>query len=118
MNHLSKWTLKSLTIGPHLHETSARFWEEALCGLPPLPTVNNVTIVYNYPMAGVNDADCWQYFDRMLTRQDLFPALGSVRVQESIGSSDYGHPRTLCHSLRKIRERGLLTCKSLTFERA
>jgi len=50
MRHLSKnWTLKSLTIGLQLRGTSTRFWEEGLKGLPPLPCVGNVTIVYHFP---------------------------------------------------------------------
>ena len=83
MNHLPKqWTLKSLTIGPHLHEMPTQFWEDAFMDLPPLPSVDNVTIIY--PAARASDSDCRKYFDRLLTRKDLFPALKQVNTRSSI----------------------------------
>ena len=115
MGQLAKWTLKSLTIGPQLHNTNTRFWEEAFDSLPPLPSVDNVTIIYTYPTAGESNTDCWEYFDRVLTRLDLFPALRSVRTQESIRSPQYNRRIwwDTDRSLRRLRERGILTCKLL-----
>jgi len=119
MNHLSKkWTLKSLTIGPHLYETNTQFWEEALKGLPPLPRVGNVTIVYNYPTARAFNTDCWVYFDRILTDQGLFPALESVQAQPSTGSQQFS-PRkmwAIYGSLQRVRSKGLMSRKLFAFE--
>ena len=120
IDHLSKkWTLKSLTIGPQLCETNTQFWEEALNNLPPLPCVANVTIVYNFPTAKAVNTDCWQYFDRILTRRTLFPALEWVKVQPSIGSQLFSPKRWLAvyDSLRGVTSRRLLTCKLLALER-
>jgi len=110
MDHLSKeWALKSLTIGPQSNETNAEFWEEAFRGLPPLPSVDNVAIICNYPSARAFNTDCWKYFDRLLTRRDLFPALKSVDVQSSFGSQQLSHRRWLdiSASLRTIKREGL-----------
>lgn len=111
MGHLSKkWTLKSLTIGPQLHETDIGFWEEAFNHLPSLPRVGDVTIVYNYPTVKAFTTDCWTFFDRILTRRDLFPALELVRVYPSIGSQQFSTRRwwLIYGSLRAIRMRGLM----------
>ena len=104
-----RWTLKSLTIGPQLHETNTQFWEEAFNDLPPLPRVEDVTIIYNYPTIDAFNTDCWKYFDRLLTRRDLFPALRSVLIQSTPGSPRRHHVRwwEIDNSLRTVRERGL-----------
>jgi len=120
MGHLSKkWTLKSLTIGPQLYETNTQFWRDAFNGLPLFPCVSNVTIVYNYPTARAFTTDCWEYFDRILIRRDLFPAVKSVQIQPSIGSQQFSRRRwwSLYGPLQGIRSRGLLTRKPLGFER-
>lgn len=120
MDHLSKkWTLQSLTIGPQLCETNTQFWEEALDGLPPLRRVTNVTIIYNFPTAKAVNTDCWGYFDRILTLQNLFPALESVKVQPSIGSRQFSPRRWMAvhASLREVRLRKLMTGKLLAFKR-
>ena len=85
-DHLSRWTLKSLTIGPQVHETNTEFWEESFKGLQPLPQVDNATIIYNNPSAKAFNTNCWKYFDHLLTRRDLFPALKSVDVQSNLRS--------------------------------
>ena len=112
MAHLSKkWSVKSLTIGPQLHETDIRFWEESFDGLPPLPSVDNVTIVYNYPTVEAFNTDCWEYFDRVLTNRDLFPALVSVRVDPSIRSLKgvtYNRWWDIRGALFRVRGRGLM----------
>ena len=72
--------MKSLTIGPQLRKTNTRFWEEAFNGLPPLPEVDSVTIVYDCPLAEAFNTGCWDYFERVLARRDLFPALGSPYI--------------------------------------
>jgi len=124
MDHFSKWTLTSLTIGPQLRETNTQFWEEAFNGLPPLPSVENITIVYNY-RPGAFNTDCWEYFDSIVTRQDMFPALASVQVQTRAMPSNSifsylipleDHRMDIYHSLRRIRKRRLLTSKSLMLE--
>ena len=110
MGHLSKkWTLKSLAIGPQVHQTNTEFWEGAFKGLPPLPGVDNVTIIYNYPTAKAFGTDCWEYFDRLLTRWDLFPAIKTVDVQSSIRSQLPSPKRwkDISASLRTIKMRGL-----------
>lgn len=120
MHHLSKkWTLKSLTIGPQLDETDTQFWRKAFNGLPMFPHVGNVTIVYNYPSVKAITTDCWEYFDRILIRQDLFPALKSVQIQPSIKSHQFSYRRwwTIYGSLQGIRLRGLLARELLLFER-
>ena len=119
MDQLSKWTLRSLTIGPQLHETNTQFWEEAVNALPPLPSVDNVTIIYIYPTVAAFNVDCWEYFDHVLTRRDLFPALESVRAQQRIPLLQPAHRdwRNPYNHLRRVRERGLLFCKSFVFDR-
>jgi len=110
MDHLSKeWALKSLTIGPQSNETNAEFWEEAFRGLPPLPSVDNVTIIYNYSTARAFNTDCWEYFDRMLTHRELFPTLKSVYIQSGTRSQRLSPRRlsALFDSLHAIRSRNL-----------
>ena len=114
MDHLStKWTLKSLTIGPQPYETNTQFWEKALSGLSPLPNVGEVTIIHNYPTTEDVNTDCWVYFDRILTRRDLFPALRSVRVQPTIGWSRFGDQRWLevWYSFRGLQSSGSIVRK-------
>lgn len=118
MGHLpEKWALKSLTIGPQSNETNTEFWEQAFRGLPPLPGVDSVTIIHNYPRAKAFNTDCWQYFDQTLTRQDLFPALKTVHIQSSCGSQQHSHQRwwAIHGSLRRVRAKGLGPCKLLAF---
>ena len=120
MDHLpKKWTLQSLTIGPQSNETNTGFWEEAFNGLPPLPGVRDVTIIYNYPTAKEFNTDCWVYFDRLLTRRDLFPALELVDVQSTCRSRGLSSSRwnDIRGSLLTIRTRGLMFCKLPAFER-
>lgn len=117
MDHLSKkWTLKSLTIGPQPRKTNTQFWEEALNGLPPLPHVGNFTMVHNYAV----NTEFWRYFDRMLIRRDLFPALNYVRAQPGVGRPGFSFDRwwdisSCFYGLRSTR--GLPIRKLLTFER-
>ena len=116
MDHLSKkWRLKSLTIGPQPRKTNTQFWEEALNGLPPLPHVANVIIVHNYAV----NSECWRYFDRILTRRDLFPALESVWARPGIGRPGFSYERwwEISCAFRGIRSRGLTIRKVLAFER-
>ena len=81
MDHLrNKWALKSLTIGPQFDKTDIVFWEEAFEDLPPLLDVDNVTIIHHYFGAAAFNIDFWKYFDHVLTRRDLFPALKTVYV--------------------------------------
>ena len=108
--------MKSLTIGPQILRTNTRFWGEAFNGLAPLPSVDNTTIIEKYPME-FGGTDSWEYFDRVLARRDLFPALGSVLVQANIGWPEGDYLRDIHNSLRGVRERGLLISKSLMFER-
>ena len=120
MGHLSKkWTVKSLTIGPQLHKTTTRFWEEAFNGLPPLPSVDNVTIVYNYPTIEAFNTDCWEYFDHVLTNRDLFPALVSVQADPSIRSLQptYNKWWEIRSALRRVRGRGLMPGRPYEFEK-
>jgi hypothetical protein len=120
MSHLpKKWALKSLTIGPQSNETDIGFWEEAFKDLPPLPGVDNVTIIYNYPSVKAFNTSCWEYFDRTLTRRDLFPALKKVHVQSSCRSLELSSQKwwNIHASLRTIRWRGLGPCKLLAFRR-
>jgi len=87
MDHLrKKWALKSLTIGPQSNRTNTVFWEEALKGLPQLPGVDNVTVIHYHPTDMSSIADCWKYFDRVLTRRDLFPALKKVYIKSDRAS--------------------------------
>ena len=109
MDNLSRWSLKSLTIGPQVHQTNTEFWEEAFKDLQPLPRVGNVMIICNYPSAKAFNTDCWEYFDRLLVRQDLFPALKVVDVQSSLRSQQLNAQRwfAIYTSLRAISMRGL-----------
>jgi hypothetical protein len=119
MGHLSKqWTLKSLTIGPQIHETDAQFWEDAFMGLPPLLDVDNVTIIYNYPTFKAFNTHCWEYFNRLLARRDLFRTLKQVYVQPSIRSRQLSAQKrwAIYCALREIFSRRLILCKLLTFE--
>ena len=121
MDHFSKWTLKSLTIGPQFRHTNTQFWEAAFDNLPSLPSVDNVTIIYNYDTADVFNTDCWVYFDHVLTRKDMFPALRSVHVQPSIIPPAATPLKwwAIYDALRTVRMEGLnvVTSKSLIFER-
>ena len=117
MEYLSnKWPLKSLTIGPQRNETDLGFWEEAFKNLPPLPGVDNVTLLYNYPGIKSFNTSFWSYFDRTLTRQDLFPALRIVKIQSTCESRRLSRKRwwAIRDSLRAVGSRGLGPCKSLS----
>ena len=117
MDNLSnRWTLKSLTVGPQIHETNIQFWEEAFQGLPPLPGVTNATIIYTYPTVRAFNIDCWKYFDRLLIREDLFPALESVDIQSSFASQQLSPQKWLdiYASLPAVCMRGLGPRKRLT----
>jgi len=89
MDNLSKWKLKSLTIGPQPCKTNTHFWEEALNDLPPLLHVANVIVMHNY----AGNAECWRYFDRILRRRDLFPALEAVWARPGIGRPGFSFDR-------------------------
>ena len=119
LDQLSKWTLTSLTIGPQVQETNTEFWEESFKDLPPLPRVDSVTIIYHYPRLRAFNTYCWEYFDRLLIRRDLFPALKSVHIRASCGSYELIPRRwwAVHSALRGIRARGLGPRKSPTFER-
>lgn len=119
INHFQKWTLTSLTIGPQVHETNTEFWVEAFKDLPPLPRVDNVTVIYHYPRPKAFNTDCWGYFDRILTRKDLFPVLKSLHIRSSCGAYQLIPRRwwSICGSLRSIRARGLGPRKSPALER-
>lgn len=115
----NKWPLKSLTIGPQPNETDLAFWEEAFKNLPPLPGVDNVTLLYNYPGIWAFNTAFWSYFNRTLTRKDLFPALKSVKIQSTCGSRRLSHKRwwAIHNCLSTVRSRGLGPRKSLSLER-
>ena len=117
-NHLSKWALTSLTIGPQLHGANTQFWAEAFKDLPPLPCVDNVTIIYHYLKPKAFNTDCWEYFDRVLTRTDLFPALRSVHIRSTCGSCQLIRRRwwSIYNALRTVRRKGLGPCESPAFE--
>jgi len=109
IDRFSKWPLKSLSIGPQIHETNAEFWAEAFKDLPQLPRVDNVTILYHYPKPTAFNTYCWEYFNRTLTRTDLFPALQSVYIRTSCGSYRLTSRKwiSVFDSLRAIRMRGI-----------
>jgi hypothetical protein len=110
MDHsLKKWALKSLTIVPQSNETNAGFWEEAFNDLPPLPGVDNVTVIYHYSRAKAFKIDCWEYFDHILTRRDLFPALKMMYVRSSCGLQRLSPRRwwAIYGSMPATRARGL-----------
>ena len=113
MNHLSKWTLKSLTIGPQVCETNTEFWVEAFKDLPPLRRVGNVTLAYHYPKSANFNTDFWEYMDSILSRRDLFPALKSVHVQSSCAQSRRDHWLWwgILRSFSTVRTRGIVPRK-------
>ena len=117
MDHLRKWPLESLTIGPQSNETNSAFWEEAFSGLPPLLGVYEVDIIYNYPRVDAFNTDCWRYFDRVLARRDLFPALELVYIHSSCGSRQLILRRwwTIFNCFRAVKARGLGPRKLLAF---
>jgi len=83
MGHLQKkWALKSLTIGPQFNKTDPVFWNEALKGLPPLPQVDNVTLIYHYHTDMSSMTNRWKY---LFTCRDLFPALKRVYIKSDRG---------------------------------
>jgi hypothetical protein len=115
MGHFSslKWALKSLTIGPQLCDTGTEFWVEAFKNLPRLTHVDDVTIVYRY--FSLANTECWVYFNSVLSRRDLFPALKSVHVRSSYGSPMHGPEwASLSASLEGIRRRGVSLCTLFT----
>jgi len=113
MDHFrKKWALKSLTIGPQFDKTNIAFWEEAFKDLPPLPGVDNVTIIHHYPEAAAFNSDCWKYFDRVLTRRDLFPALKKVYVRSDC---KFLNPRVIYSSMPAVAMKRLGPCKFLAF---
>ena len=116
MDHLrNKWALKSLTIGPQSNKTNTVFLEEALKGLPPLPGVDNVTVIhYRHPTEIYSTSNCWKYFDRILTRRDLFPALKKVYVKSDCGSRWLWNIRD---DMRAVTARGFGPRKFLAFGR-
>lgn len=113
-----KWTLKSLTIGPQRHQ-DIEFWLQAFKDLPPLPCVDNVTIIYHYRGINAFNTASWRHFDRMLARRDLFPALKSVHIRSSYGPHHVyaGDWWSIYCSFQEIRGRGLGLCKLLAFEK-
>ena len=119
MKHLSKWTLKSLTIGPQLHKTNTEFWVEALKGFPSLPRVDNVTMIYRYPEYEDYNTKFWEYMNSILSRKDLVPTLESVHVRFSSGPSHRLDMlwRNLQSSLRSIKRRGVIPCELFALRR-
>ena len=113
----NEWALKSLTIGPQSNETNLAFLEEAFRGLPPLPSVDNVTVVYNYSRAWRFNTDCWRYFDGILSRRDLFPALEGVHIHSTFGWQKLTSRRwwAISWALRAVRARGIEPRKLLAF---
>lgn len=113
LDNFSKWTLTSLTIGPQSLGANTRFWVESFGDLPPLPRVDNVTIICHDV-----EVDCWVYFDSILTRTDLFPALTSVHVRPNCDYYEFTTQRWrfICNLLLGIRRRGLGPRQSFTFE--
>ena len=119
VGHFSKWPLTSLTIGPQSHETNAEFLVEAFKDLPSLPRVDNFLIIYHFTRSDTFETDCWEYFNRTLTRTDLFPALKSVYVQPRcsvfrLALLKWGY---ICDSLWDIETKGLGPRKLLSLER-
>ena len=108
-----------MTIGPQSNETDIGFWEAAFKDLPPLPGVDNVTIIYNYPRVKAFNTNCWAHFDLILTRRDLFPALEKVHVRSSCGSHRLSPLMwwAIYDSLPTIRARGLGPRELLAFGR-
>ena len=94
------------------------FWAEAFKDLPPLPYVDNVTIVYYYPEPKAFNTDCWEYFDRILTRSDLFPALQLMDIQTKCGPYQLCYQKwfSICASLLRVGMKGLGPCKLLSFK--
>ena len=117
MDNYPKWKLKSLTIGPKVHETNTEFLVEAFKNLPPLAHVDNVAIVYHYPKSNAFNTDCWEYFDRVLSRRDLFPALKSVHLHVSCGlyqlNDNHRKWWSIHSALLEIRRRGILLIRTL-----
>ena len=116
MDHFrNKWALKSLTIGPQSNRTDTVFWEEALKGLPPLPGVDNVTVIhYHHYSVRFSTTYCWEYFDRILTCRDLFPALKRVYIKSDRGS---GWLRYIREDMPAVAARGIGPRKLFAFER-
>jgi len=115
MDHLrKKWALKSLTIGPQFNKTNPVFWDEALKGLPPLRRVDNVTVIQHYRRDMSSMTDRWKYFDRVLARRDLFPALKKVYVKSDCGSQWWWNIR---NAMPAVVARGLGPRKFLAFGR-
>ena len=113
MGHFSssKWALKSLTIGPQFCEMRTGFWVEAFKNLPRLTRVDDVTIVYRCSLYATVDTERWVYFNSVLSRRDLFPALKSVHVRISCGLFARGPEwATVSISLEGIRRRGVALC--------
>ena len=98
-----------MTIGPQLEETDAVFWTEAFKNLPPLRRVDNVTVIYTYPMSKAFNTEFWLYLDRTLSRKDLFPKLRTLRVLTSCRSLPLNRGMRECvrWSLRAIRMGGI-----------
>ena len=119
MNHLPKKSaLKSLIIGLQSNETNFGFWEETFKDLPLLSGMDNVTIIYNYPRVKVFDTDCWEYFDGILIRRDLFPALKKVHVWDSSGSQQLSSRRWWAtHGSPYSKLEGTWLCKFPAFRR-
>ena len=117
IRYSSGWSLKSLTIGPQVHQ-NADFWTEAFKDLPPLPRVDTVTIIYHYPGVEEFDTGCWGPLNRMLARQDLFPALKLVEIWATCGRYrlDIRKWLPISSSLRAaIGRRGVRVCRLFEF---
>ena len=115
MDHLrKKWALKSLAIGPQSNKTNPVFWNEALKDLPLLPQVDNVTVIHHYHTDMSSMTDRWRYFDRVLARRDLFPALKKVYVKSDCESQGWWSIR---NAMPAVVARGLGPRKFLAFGR-
>ena len=105
MDHLrKKWALKSLIIGPQSNKTNPVFWNEALKDLPLLPQVDNVTVIHHYHTDMSSMTDRWRYFDRVLARRDLFPALKKVYAKSDCESQGWW---SILNAMPAVVARGL-----------
>ena len=104
--------MESLTIGPLTRKTDYAFWHKAFHDFPTGPRLkrlNEVTIIYRYPHAGMFAIGSQDYFDAFLSRMDIFPR--SMRVDIRIGTASYPH---LLIALKK-RLSSLRRCRVVTF---
>ena len=115
------WSLKSLTIGPLSHKLNRTLWGDVLRDFPLVPRLKELTVVYYFPSDEALESTCWDPFDNLFGRGDVFPRYMRVDIRITVQSEplSYLQRRTVYFMLpssskyRPITFWGLCECSFL-----